>query len=47
MEPMKDFIVWMIQTVPGVLLEPPISAFTAILLLYWTAGLVQRMIHTR
>lgn len=42
---MKDFVLWLIQTVPSVLLEPPISAFTAIMLLYWTGGLVKRMIN--
>lgn len=45
MQEMKDFIVWMIQTVPDVLLTPPISAFTGIMLCYFTGWLVSRMMH--
>lgn len=43
MEPMKEFVLWCVQTVPPVLLEPPISAFTGIALLCVTCGFVGRM----
>lgn len=42
---MMDFVTWCITTVPQVLLEPPISAFTGIMLLYFTGWLVYQMMH--
>lgn len=45
MQEMKDFVLWMIQTVPQVLLKPPISAFTGVMLLYFTGWLLSRMLH--
>lgn len=40
-----DFILWLIKEFPAVLLEPPISAFTGIALLFATCSLFRRMIH--
>lgn len=45
MEPMKDFVLWCVQTVPPVLLEPPISAFTGLALLIITLRVIYRMMH--
>ena len=45
MEEMKDFILWFLQEFPAVLLTPPISAFTGLLLLFFTCELVRRIMH--
>lgn len=45
MEPMKEFVLWCVQTIPPVLLEPPISAFVGIALLIVTCRLIGRMMH--
>lgn len=45
MAEMKEFVLWLLANVPAVLLQPPISAFTGIMLLYWTGDLVKRMIN--
>ena len=45
MQVMMDFVLWFIQEFPAVLLEPPISAFTGLCLLFATCSLFRRMIH--
>lgn len=45
MDEMKDFVLWCMETIPDVLLEPPISAFVGLALLFVTARLVSRMMH--
>lgn len=45
MQEMMNFVLWMLDTVPYVLLEPPISAFTGIMLLYFTGWLISRLLH--
>ena len=45
MDEMKSFVLWCIETVPPVLLEPPISAFVGLALLFFTARLFTRMMH--
>lgn len=45
MDEMKDFVLWCIEEIPPVLLEPPISAFVGLALLFVSARLVSRVIH--
>lgn len=45
MDEMKEFVLWFLQEVPPVLLEPPISAFVGLAFLSVTAGLFWRLIH--
>ena len=45
MDEMKEFVLWCLETIPAVLLEPPFSAFVGLALLFVTARLVSRMIH--
>lgn len=40
-----DFVLWFIQEFPAILLEPPISAFTGLCLLFATLSLVRRMMY--
>lgn len=47
MQSMKDFVVWFISQLPGFLMSEPISAFTAIAILFVVASLVRYMMHTR
>lgn len=43
MEEMKDFVLWFVQNVPQILLTPPISAFTGIMLLFFVCSLIARI----
>ncbi len=43
MDEMKDFVLWCLETIPEVLLEPPISAFVGLALLFVTVRLVSQM----
>lgn len=43
MDEMKDFVLWCLETIPEVLLEPPISAFVGLALLFVTLRLVSQM----
>ncbi len=43
MEEMKEFILWFVQTFPQVLLTPPISAFTGIMILFFLCSLIARI----
>lgn len=45
MDEMKDFVLWCIEEIPPVLLEPPISAFVGLALLFVSARLISRVIH--
>lgn len=45
MDEMKDFVLWCIEEIPPVLLEPPISAFVGLALLFISARLISRVIH--
>lgn len=45
MDEMKDFVLWCLETIPEVLLEPPISAFVGLALLFVTVRLVSRIIY--
>lgn len=47
MQAMMDFVLWIVDTFPSILLTPPISAFTGLALLGWTANLFVRLIHLR
>jgi len=43
MDEMKDFVLWCLETIPEVLLEPPISAFVGLALVFFTLRLVSQM----
>lgn len=43
MDEMKDFVLWCLETIPEVLLEPPISAFVGLALLFVTVRFVSQM----
>ncbi len=45
MEPMREFVLWCLDVIPPVLLEPPISAFTGLALLIITLRVIYRMMH--
>lgn len=45
MQEMMDFWVWFIGTLPDFLLTPPISAFTALFVLFAIGRVVYRMMH--
>lgn len=45
MDEMKEFVLWCIETVPPVLLEPPISAFVGLALLIVTLRVIHRMMY--
>lgn len=47
MQEMMNFVLWFVENFPGILLTPPISAFTGLALLGWTANLFVRLIHLR
>lgn len=43
MAEMKEFILWLIETVPDVLLQPPISMFVGMALLCFIVQVIRRM----
>lgn len=45
MDEMKAFVLWCLETIPAVLLEPPFSAFVGLALLLVTARVVSRMFN--
>lgn len=45
MDAMKDFVLWCLDTVPAVMLQPPISAFVGLALLVVTIRVIRLMIH--
>lgn len=45
MDEMKEFCLWFLETMPFVLLEPPISAFVGMALLLVTVHVIHRMIR--
>lgn len=47
MPEMMNFILWFIEKFPVILMTPPISAFTGLALLGWTAHLFSRLIRVR
>lgn len=47
MQDMMNFIVWFIDEFPAILLTPPISAFTGLVILGWTVHLFNRLIRLR
>lgn len=47
MDEMQNFILWCLQEIPPVLLEPPISAFVGLAFLGVTVRLFRQMIHIR
>lgn len=47
MQEMMNFILWFIEKFPVILMTPPISAFTGLALLGWTAHLFSRLIRVR
>lgn len=42
---MKAFVLWCIEVIPSVLLEPPISAFVGVALLVVTLRVISQMMH--
>lgn len=42
---MKDFILWCLEEIPAVLMEPPISAFVGIALLSFILRVLYHMMH--
>lgn len=44
MDEMKAFVLWLIQVFPDVLLEPPISMFVGMALLFFCVKVIHRMI---
>lgn len=47
MDEMKDFVLWCLETIPEVLLEPPISAFVGVALIFYTWRLVLSIMHLK
>ena len=47
MQAIEDFILWFLENFPVILMTPPISAFTGLALLGWTAHLFGRLIRVR
>ena len=45
MDEMKDFVLWCLEEIPAVLLEPPISAFVGIALLVSILRVLYQMMH--
>ena len=45
MSEMQDFVLWCLETIPAVLLEPPFSAFVGLILLFLTSRLFLRLLH--
>lgn len=45
MDAVKDFVLWCVDTVPSVLLEPPVNAFLGLTFLSVTVRLFKQMIH--
>lgn len=45
MDEMKDFVLWCIEEIPSVLLEPPISAFVGMALLVVILRVIYHMMH--
>lgn len=43
MAEMKDFCMWFLETMPPVLLEPPISAFVGLALILVVLRVIRRM----
>lgn len=43
MEEMKAFVLWFVQEFPPVLLVPPFSAFTGIMILFFLCSLISRI----
>lgn len=43
MQDMMNFVLWFMEEFPAILLTPPISAFTGLLLLGWTSRLFGRL----
>lgn len=43
MDEMKEFVLWFVDTIPSVLLQPPISAFVGLALLIVTLRVIHRM----
>lgn len=43
MDAMKDFVLWLVQVFPAVLLEPPISAFVGMALLLFVAKVIHSL----
>lgn len=47
MQDIEAFIIWFIERFPIILMTPPISAFTGLAILGWTAHLFGRLIRLR
>lgn len=47
MDEMMAFSLWFLQTIPEVLLKPPISAFLGLALVAWTCHLVGSLMHLK
>lgn len=47
MDEMKEFVLWLIQVFPNVLLEPPISAFVGMALLFFCVKVIHRMMSVQ
>lgn len=43
MAEMKEFCLWFLNTMPSILLQPPISAFVGLGLVCVTVGVLRRM----
>lgn len=43
MAEMKDFCMWFLETMPAILLEPPISAFVGLALILVVLRVIHRM----
>lgn len=47
MAEMKEFSLWFLNTMPEVLLKPPISAFVGLALILFTVGILGRMMNLK
>ena len=45
MAEMRDFCLWFLETMPAVLLQPPISAFVGLALLLVVLRVIRRMMN--
>ena len=45
MDEMKDFVLWCLEEIPPVLLEPPISAFVGVALIICILRVIHQMMH--
>lgn len=47
MAEMKEFCMWFLDTMPAVLLQPPISAFVGLALISCVVGVIRQMMNLK